>query len=223
MRTGSDWNLFWKSRSWCKRRPSIYSITFHLFFFFSPISLRHQYFNSNHSCSQILVEPGLGPGWMLQFLSQQHLVRVWQQQDAAERRTGGWGQSFHYVRREKAGSFLPTAGLCCWFYVASVKRIREKKESRKRSCVVVRKKNIGGEEKKGENGHRCHFYGSERPDKPRTILSSSSATGYLATPSCCLQVAASRQQGCCCCWPPTVTAIYCATVSRAETWPTSSG
>lgn len=65
---------------------------------------------------------------------------------------------------------------------------------------------------------RSHFSGNGRPDKPSTILSSSAATGYLATPSCCLQVASSWQQGwvgggCCCCWPPAVTAIYCATLS----------
>lgn len=38
-------------------------------------------------CEQMLVEPKLGRGSRLRSLSQQHLVRVWQQ-DAAERHTG---------------------------------------------------------------------------------------------------------------------------------------
>lgn len=46
-----------------------------------------------------------------------------------------------------------------------------------------------------ENSNRSHFSGNRRPDKPSTILSSSAATGYLATSSCCLQVAPSWQQG----------------------------
>lgn len=100
---------------------------------------------------------------------------------------------------EGSWEFLPTAGLCRWCYVASVRgrgTRRDQKGTRKRSCVVVRK---GGKrkywEKRRENSNRSHFSGNRRPDKPSTILSSSAATGYLATSSCCLQVAPSWQQG----------------------------
>lgn len=152
------------------------------YFFFS---LSHQYFNSNHSCRQILVEPEPCAGWRLRFLSQQHLVRVWQQ-DAAERRNGRWGQSFHYVGNGSS-EFLPTAGLCCWCYVASV---RGRKREPGGTVLWSEKKKI-----RRENSYRSHFRGNGKPDKPYTILSSSAATGYLATPSCCLQVAPSWQQG----------------------------
>lgn len=43
--------------------------------------------------------------------------------------------------------------------------------------------------------NRSDFISDKRLDKPATIPSSSAATGYLATPSCCLQVALSGQQG----------------------------
>lgn len=193
MRTGSQWKLFWKSRSPVKRLKTTRCrlqafMRIRSVLFFASISLSHQYFNSNHSCRQILVEPELGPGWRLRFPSQQHLVRVWQQ-DAAERRTGRWGQSFHYVGKGSL-EFLPTAGLCCWCYVASVRERGDREGTGKRSRVAVRKG--GGEKKKKEaeeNEKR------RRPDEPSAILSSSAAAGYLATPSGCLQVAPSWQQG----------------------------
>lgn len=110
MRSGSQWKLFWKSRSLVKRLKTTWCrllafMRSDFFPFFCSIYLSHHYFNSNHSCGQI---PELGLGWRLRFLSQQHLVRVWQR-DAAEWRIGRWDQSFHYVRKRAGSFFLPLA------------------------------------------------------------------------------------------------------------------
>lgn len=118
--------------------------------------------------------------------------------------------------REESREFLPPAGLCCWCYVASMKGKRDQKGERKHSlCCGQEEKNIQREESR-----KSDFIGKESLDKPSTMLSSSAATGYLATPSCFLQVAPSGQV-----WVraataaaadhQAVTAIYCATASSA--------
>lgn len=114
---------------------------------------------------------------------------------------------------------LPTAGLCCWCYIASMRgRRTRRKESNavvlwsEREEEKIQRKEEQRQEKRSPLSwlwetrqalHHTIIFCHRLPSNPKLLFAGGSFLTTRLGGGCC----------CYCCWPPTVAAIYCATLS----------